>query len=286
MRRQISDGFAVPLAASVSVIIALLLAGAMEYMRVQMADMAAIRKHAVTAPALQSAISLAALMIRASSKDAVGLAPDATVGKRLLDLRAERVFFDGTPVEIQVLGRKLELRIQDEAGLVPLNILSADEIARFLVLDGVPDEVAKRFAAEVDDFKDSDDVRQQGGAERDDYVRGRLRPPKNRGLNLRGEFGLLRSSTYFSQYIRPQQLLLFGLDRNAYFNINAADPKVLVKVFGFSDASASRVIEERRKSPIQAHQVRLYAHRMESRLEGRIVLVLKPCPASAPVRQI
>lgn len=258
-----------PMAATVGLVVGLLLVGALEFVRLQTGDMSRLRDDANARPALASAADMTIMMLRAAERDGAGVAAEGAFALSL-GVKGQRVLFDGTPFEVTMLDRKLEVRVQDEAGLAPINGLTVDELARFVMDQGVPREIANQFAAEIADFRDFDSEVQPNGAERDAYLRAGRIDPKNRPFTHVGEVGLLLSAQRFADHIDPSILLSFGYERTGQININASSSLLLQSAFGFTAASAERLIEQRRQRPIEAGQVGSFSHRLTAGLDQRL----------------
>ena len=164
----------------------------------------------------------------------------------------------------------MTIRIRDETGLPGMNSLSAEEMERFLTMSGLPQTVAQTFSAEAADFKDMDDDRLPNGAERDDYRRNKLAGPKNRSFNYSGELGQLLSAGVFRQAFSGALLSELGFDRSAQININAASPALLISAFGFSEASAARLVQERKSRAIEQTDLARFSHRSSAFLPSRM----------------
>jgi type II secretory pathway component PulK len=270
-RRSVSieRGFAVPMAAAIGIIVAMLVAGALEFVRVQAQDLAILRAWAEALAPLRSTMNLIVLLLKASARDGAGMTPDAVAVRRLLGLNANRIYFDGTPFDVITLNRRIRVRIQDEAGLASINGLTVEEIEKFLVSAGVPAETAARFAAEAVDFRDFDNDRLQNGAEQEDYVRQGLKPPKNRAFNHSGELGLLFSAERLQKDIPAELITQFGFDQSGKINVNAASASFLTAAFGFSGTSAEKLIQDRKQRQIYASDIIAYTHRQNSFLQTR-----------------
>ena len=93
---------------------------------------------------------------------------------------ASRIPVDGTPLYCRDGMAVVEVSISDTAGLIDLNLSSADVLEMLLAGVGVPAAEAMRLAAGVLDFRDSDDIASKGGAEAQAYRQAGLpHGPKN-----------------------------------------------------------------------------------------------------------
>lgn len=270
IRKPTRDGFVVPMAAALGLAIALLVAGALEFIRVRTQDIALIRGQAEALPTLRSVLGLTGLLLRITPRDSSGFTPDEALGRRVLGIKDDRILFDGTPITILFSERPVQISIQDEAGLAPINAMSVEELERFLMANGVPREAAQTFSAESSDFRDFDNDRQPNGAERDEYRRKGLVGPKNWAFNYSGELGQILSASALRQDIGPEVIARLGFERSGRINLNAVSPTLLKSAFGFSESSVSRIIEERKVRSLQGADFQAYPHRSETRLDQRI----------------
>jgi type II secretory pathway pseudopilin PulG len=94
---------------------------------------------------------------------------------------------------------------RDVGGLVPLNTADKKVIVRFLKSLGIGADKARKMAASLADYVDSDHARQFGGAERAEYRLHRLAPPTNSPLRKYSE--LYRVMHW------PEQLLKMDMER-------------------------------------------------------------------------
>ncbi|MEO6065515.1 MAG: type II secretion system minor pseudopilin GspK [Lysobacterales bacterium] len=76
---------------------------------------------------------------------------------------------DGRSYEIEFEGIGIEIVVQDESGKVDINAADAATLQAMFVLAGAEDDVARKLAAAVIDWRDPDDLAQPEGAEDADY---------------------------------------------------------------------------------------------------------------------
>lgn len=134
----------------------------------------------------RSHLQLASAAVEAAKAEAVA---DTGVSLAILDLvagiqdakRTGRVRVDGSPFECTLDGQgTVTLLVQDEGGRVNINLASDRLLAAFLSGLGAAPDVARRTADLIIDYRDADDVRRPGGAEKADYgAAGRVPGPKN-----------------------------------------------------------------------------------------------------------
>lgn len=269
-RPTVTRGFAVPMAASIAIVVGLLMTGALEFARLQTAGLSSMRDRTEAQAPLRSAVNLFTLLLSTSAIEGEGITIDLTVWRPLAELRDSRLHLDGTPFEATVSGRQMRVRIQDEAGLLPINGLSLAEFEAVLRSQGVDGDRARQFAAEVIDFRDIDQDRTPGGAERADYVRRNLRLPKDRAFNHSGELGLLLSAAELQRSVHGHTVALFGFEPSGMLNINSATPESLRIAFGFSASEIDRLIRDRRENKSVSASLTDYGLRQTSDLPKRL----------------
>jgi len=86
--------------------------------------------------------------------------------------RGDSLSIDGfsTRQQIELFDRTIDVRVEHEAGRVDLNATEAPLLATVFVAGGLDAEVAATFASRIIDWRDADDERSAGGAERSDYA--------------------------------------------------------------------------------------------------------------------
>ena len=128
-KSRLAPGFVLPMAATISLVIALLVGGALEFVTAKTQDMARIRDHAQALTVLRSAQEQLILLLLGSDRSGVDATWQDNLGEQLLGLKENRIFFDGTPVVFSLQGRQISARVLDESGLAGLNALTVDEQA-------------------------------------------------------------------------------------------------------------------------------------------------------------
>ncbi len=84
-----------------------------------------------------------------------------------------------------------EVRIQDSAGLLDLNVADSDQLAALFAAIGANAETARRLGDAVADWRDGDDLERPFGAEADDYAAAQAPPPGNRDFEIESELALV-----------------------------------------------------------------------------------------------
>jgi type II secretory pathway component PulK len=154
------------------------------------------------------------------------------------------------------LGNTL-VRLQDNRGLLNLNVVSDDQLERFLNVLGVP---AARRAAMIDtlrDYVDEDNLKHLNGAEAADYAAANLPPPRNAKLitpiEARNIFGWKEVAPLWQDNLLPSLTTTSG---SFSVNPNTAPWQVLATINGMTPAAAQAIVQARRAAPIaHAEQV-------------------------------
>ncbi len=159
------------------------------------------------------------------------------------------ILFDDRPYRMELGGRVLTVRLQDQAGLINISRLDEEGLRRLARAAGVPAQDANDLAARFLDYVDQDDLRRVDGAERSDYPAGQ--PPPNRSLRSPDEWlsvlsarDLVDASAW--RALRPN---LAADAQEITSNINTATETALQVRFGLSEQQARRAIEAREERP-------------------------------------
>jgi general secretion pathway protein K len=110
--------------------------------------------------------------IRATSAQGAALADagiNATIYQLLARDPAAHPPRDGTPFGIDIEGRTVTLRVQDEAGKIDLNVAPASLLLRLLVGTGLDPDVAQVETDRILDWREGGDLRRLNGAKQADY---------------------------------------------------------------------------------------------------------------------
>lgn len=154
-----------------------------------------------------------------------------------------------------ILNEQVKVRFQDLRGLLPLNPLlesqAADERLRQLLRTyGLQATAVDTLMDALKDYRDTDRLRRNNGAEAPDYeAAGQLRP---RDADLQDPQELLRVLGW-SQVLQLWQqdglLNYTHSHRVQAFNPNTAPPRVLAAVSGVSLEQAQELVRQRQASP-------------------------------------
>ncbi len=161
------------------------------------------------------------------------------------------------------LSDTLTLQVQDERGLIGINLIEDQVLARFFTSVGIPLEMHARMLDGLRDYIDDDDLRRLNGAEKDDYRAANKPPPANDFLRSREElvnvmgweriFTALDNAEMTNQAgpkgLRTRFLALFSTARFAGLNINSAPAAVLAAAPGIDPARVQALIDQRKVKP-------------------------------------
>lgn len=109
---------------------------------------------------------------------------------RLTLARSSSLSIDGfsTTQRVELFDRTIDVRIEHEAGRVDLNATEAPLLTAVFVAGGIDAQQAETFAARIIDWRDADDERTVGGAERSDYELAKIGyEPRNGPFESVGE---------------------------------------------------------------------------------------------------
>ena len=146
---------------------------------------------------------------------------------------------------------KARFAIQDEAGLIAVNFMSDDVWSRLLAALGVAYELHGPLVAKYKDYIDIDDYHRLNGAEKEDYTKQNLPPPRNhlllhpmemwRVLDWSKQEGIWENSQF--------RQLTTTLVATAYPNFNTAPALALQVVYNMSPEQAMQMVQFRKTSP-------------------------------------
>lgn len=148
------------------------------------------------------------------------------------------------------LGNTL-LRIQDNRGLLNLNLTDDDRLQRLLGLLGIPAEQRSHLIDTLRDFTDADNLHRLNGAEEKEYLALNLPPPANKNLITPWEARRIigwRDAPQLWQTGRLVELTTTGSSFG--LNPNTAPAEVLATLPGVTEEIAQIIIARRKLSPI------------------------------------
>lgn len=148
------------------------------------------------------------------------------------------------------LGKTI-VRLQDNRGLLNLNMADDGRLQRLLGLMNIPSEQHAQLIDKLRDFIDADKLHRLNGAEDEEYLALNLPPPPNRNLITPWEAKRIIGWRDFPQLWKNGRLaeltttsLSFGL------NPNTAPAEVLATLPGITEEIVQIVIAQRTLSPI------------------------------------
>lgn len=139
--------------------------------------------------------------------------------------------------------------VQDVRGLLSINALNRPVITQLLIGEGLQRQQADAFMDVLEDYVDADDLKRLNGAEKEDYRRMNLPPPRNDWLMSVRELGnmpLWRDDP--ARLERLESVLHVGI--STQFNPNTASPKVLAAMFSGASPDQLKMIEALRRADL------------------------------------
>jgi type II secretory pathway component PulK len=223
---------------------------------------------------LMAVLTIAASYFSLRVERAVALARDAkTNGDAHLDManaRAEILFrLATTPLSVAGLGSadgavialdgrpyraegNTALSLQDDRGLLNLNVVSDDRLTRLLGLLGVAPEKRLALIDLLRDYLDEDDLRRLNGGESREYEEAGLPPPRNAPLltpyEPRRILGWASEGVLWEDDALPR---LATTSASVALNPNTAPWQVLATLPGVTNEVAQAVLARRRIAPFR-----------------------------------
>ena len=148
------------------------------------------------------------------------------------------------------LGR-MRFALQDERGLVPINIPSSPMLSAVLQREGIPPADVERIVPRIGDYIDLDNQLTLNGAEWFDYKQHGLPPPANWFLagpmELKSVLGVGELiSTEQWQKLSP----LLSVRGAGVYNFNTMHPEVLAALLDLDRDGVRKVLEARAERPL------------------------------------
>ena len=138
--------------------------------------------------------------------------------------------------------------IQDESGLVSVNAPRFPPFAALLGHIGLAEDGIRQVVARVDDYIDSDDTLNLGGAERQDYRRQGKEPPLNWIMSSPMELGEVLGIEDLIPRERWSQLWpMLTMRPVSNYNFNTMRPEILAALLELDEYGVRGVLEEREK---------------------------------------
>lgn len=155
---------------------------------------------------------------------------------------------DGRPNRLTLFGTEMAVSIQDESGKLSLNMTDEAKLSHAFANVGIEVTKARSLAAAIADWRDPDDNRRLGGAERQDYLQAGIsgspaNAPFSRTDELLGVLGITDDS-----YRKIAPLVsAYSMDREV--NLDMAPPLVLTALFGPGSPEIAAVLGRRGNVP-------------------------------------
>ncbi len=161
---------------------------------------------------------------------------------------------DGRPYQVD---ENTLVSVQDERGLLNVNMTSPAIVGRFLASLGLPLERQSRMVDTLQDYIDVDDLKRLNGAEREEYQKAGLAPPLNDYLLSHDELKQIPGwIEFFGDLQRvggqagvDRVLGLLAASRISGININSAPREVLRAVPGLDAGRVSALLDQRGIAP-------------------------------------
>lgn len=147
------------------------------------------------------------------------------------------------------LGKTL-VRLQDNRGLLNLNLIDDGRLQRFLGLMGIPAEQRGHLIDTLRDFIDADKLHRLNGAEDEEYLALKLPSPANRNLITPWEARRIIGWRDFPQLWKNGRLVELTSNSSMGINPNTAPAEVLATLPGVTEEFAQIIIARRKLSPI------------------------------------
>lgn len=142
-------------------------------------------------------------------------------------------------------------QLQDDRGLLNLNLADDGRLQRFLGLMGIPSEQRPRMIDTLHDYTDADNLTRLNGAEEADYLALNLPPPTNSNLVTPWEARRILGWRDVPQLWENGRLAeLTTTSLSVGINPNTAPAEVLATLPGVTEEMAQAIIARRKLSPI------------------------------------
>lgn len=149
---------------------------------------------------------------------------------------------DGTPRTLEFAGARLAVRVEDERGKLPLNLMDPEMATRLLRAYGLEGEALATARDSLLDWLDTDDERRPFGAEEAFYAPLGYRP-RNGAMASVGELRRVRG--FDAALVRRMLPLLTVNFGRGNFEPSHASPQAIEIMMG--DEGATELIERRRE---------------------------------------
>jgi general secretion pathway protein K len=172
----------------------------------------------------------------------------AAAYRMLPDLPEHDWLPDGRPYRLTLFGAETIVSVQDESGKLSLNMADQGTLTRALANTGIDSAKAQALAAAIADWRDPDDSRRLGGAERHDYQQAGISgSPANAPFRRVDELlGVLGVTDDVYRRIAPL-VSAYSMDREV--NLEVAPPAVLTALFGPGSPEIAATLGRRGSMP-------------------------------------
>lgn len=144
-----------------------------------------------------------------------------------------------------------QVQLQDDRGLLNLNMTTDDRLQRFLGLMNIPADQRGHLIDTLHDFTDADKLQRLNGAEEEDYLALGLPPPPNRDLITPWEARRIIGWRDAPQLWQNDRLVELTTTSTAMgINPNTAPAEILATLPGVTEETAQIIIARRKLSPI------------------------------------
>lgn len=148
---------------------------------------------------------------------------------------------------------KTTIQLQDNRGLVNLNIISDDRLLRFLGVIDVPPDMRATLSDTLRDYIDADSLKRINGAEEPEYRALGLPPPRNENLLTPYEAKRIIGWRDLPQLWENNRLPdLTTIGHSVAVNPNTAPKEVLATLPGVTGDIADAIIAVRQVAPISS----------------------------------
>ena len=190
-----------------------------------------------------------------------GLTMDARVAQARQQIEAEGGLYE---FDAQPVGNELALdarayrgiggaifAVQDDRGLFAVNLQPQWALERLLAQSPAPSELpATVLMNRLMDYQDQDDLYRLDSLERDGYRKLGLLPPTNQPLATPMELRRIPGWAEALEFLGPSGLIKTVTSAySGLLNVNTAPLQVLLTLRGFDQATAGRVVAQRKVQP-------------------------------------
>jgi len=143
-----------------------------------------------------------------------------------------------------------DVRLQDNRGLLNLNLVDDGRLHRLLGLLGIPADQRGMLIDTLRDYTDIDNLHRLNGAEKEEYLAQNLPPPPNSNLLTPWEARRIIGWRDVPQLWQTGRLAELTTTRSFNINPNTAPVEILATLPGVTEEIAQAIIARRKSSPI------------------------------------